>query len=139
MTQNSKPAQDLTSYELCRTRFVDVLCDYHDLSNGVGERYIDCYTSSNPEDSGVSLAIVDDDGNVRYLKGFVPDPKLHANVIDVIEWCQEIARAKKEELVDKCLEQIQRDVDSGDMTAIAELLKFAPSKSLRDYLPENLS
>jgi len=44
----------------------------------------------------------------------------------------------KQEIVDKVLEEIKKDVADGDMTAIEELLKFLPIKNLKDYLPEVL-
>jgi hypothetical protein len=34
------------------------------------------------------------------------------------------------------LKQIQDDVDSGDLTALEELLKRVPAKVLESYLPE---
>ena len=41
-----------------------------------------------------------------------------------------------EKLIDMVLEQIKADVESGDLTATAELLKFVPEKYLVGYLPE---
>ena len=41
-----------------------------------------------------------------------------------------------QDLVDMVLEQIKKDVASGDVTAIDELLKFIPEKYLIAYLPE---
>jgi hypothetical protein len=41
-----------------------------------------------------------------------------------------------QELVDKVIEEIKRDVYSGDLTAIDELLKFIPVQYLKGYLPE---
>jgi hypothetical protein len=41
-----------------------------------------------------------------------------------------------QDLVDTVLEQIKKDVASGDVTAIDELLKFIPEKYLIAYLPE---
>lgn len=41
-----------------------------------------------------------------------------------------------DKLVDRALEQILKDVASGDMTAVAELLYFVPQDKLADYLPE---
>ena len=40
------------------------------------------------------------------------------------------------ELVDKVLEQIKKDVEAGDMTAIEELLGEVPEKNLRSFLSE---
>ncbi len=40
------------------------------------------------------------------------------------------------ELVDKVLEQIKKDVEAGDMTAIEELLGDVSEKNLRSFLSE---
>ncbi len=39
-------------------------------------------------------------------------------------------------LTDKVLEQIQKDVESGDMTAIAELIDEIGEKKLKAFLSE---
>lgn len=39
-------------------------------------------------------------------------------------------------LIDLVIRQIQDDVDSGDVTALEELLKRVPTKVLESYLPE---
>ena len=39
-------------------------------------------------------------------------------------------------LVDKVLEQIKKDVEVGDMTAVEELLRDVPDEILKSYLPE---
>jgi hypothetical protein len=44
----------------------------------------------------------------------------------------------KQELIDNVLEQIKNDVNSGDVTAIEELLKRIPIKYLISYLPEKI-
>ncbi len=41
-----------------------------------------------------------------------------------------------EALVDRVIEQIRRDLDSEDVTAIYELLAYLPAKVLEAYLPE---
>jgi hypothetical protein len=43
---------------------------------------------------------------------------------------------KKANLIDAVLAQIKCDVDSGDMTAIEELVKHLPENLLQSYLPE---
>lgn len=42
----------------------------------------------------------------------------------------------KEKLIDKALNQIVKDVESGDLTAIEELLGFVPLKYLEGFLSE---
>ena len=42
----------------------------------------------------------------------------------------------KQIIIDYVIEQIKKDVASGDLTAIEELLKFVPIKILKSYLPE---
>ena len=41
-----------------------------------------------------------------------------------------------EDLLDAVLEQIKIDVETGDLTAIAELLSVVPKEFLIGYLPE---
>ena len=40
------------------------------------------------------------------------------------------------ELLEAVLEQIKKDVESGDMTAIEELIKFIPQDRLVNFLSE---
>jgi hypothetical protein len=39
-------------------------------------------------------------------------------------------------LIDLVIQQIKKDLDSGDETAIAELLKFVPTENLQSFLSE---
>ena len=41
-------------------------------------------------------------------------------------------------LIDRVLDEMRRDFDGGDLTAIEELLKMLPKESLMGYLPEKL-
>lgn len=41
-----------------------------------------------------------------------------------------------EQLIDAVLEQIQLDIQNGDLTAIVELLQFIPEDKLQGFLPE---
>ena len=45
-------------------------------------------------------------------------------------------KADKERLIELVLDQIEKDVEDGDYTAIAEMLKALPIKALTAYLPE---
>ena len=42
-----------------------------------------------------------------------------------------------EDLIDKVLDQIQADIEDGDLTAVAALLGSVPVKDLMAYLPEH--
>ena len=44
----------------------------------------------------------------------------------------------KKKLIDLVLDQIEYDIDRGDLTAIEELLKYLPKERLRAYLPEEI-
>jgi len=44
----------------------------------------------------------------------------------------------KQKLIDLVLDQIEYDIDVGDLTAIEELLKYLPKERLRAYLPEEI-
>jgi hypothetical protein len=39
-------------------------------------------------------------------------------------------------LIDLVIQQIKKDLDTGDETAIAELLKFLPTENLQSFLSE---
>ena len=41
-----------------------------------------------------------------------------------------------EALLDQVIEQIQKDIASGDLTAIEELLKVVPEENLRGFLSQ---
>lgn len=41
-----------------------------------------------------------------------------------------------QELVDRVIEEIKRDIENQDVTALDELLKFVPVEYLKGYLPE---
>ena len=43
---------------------------------------------------------------------------------------------QKQKVIDAVIEQIKQDVHTGDYTAIEELLKALPVKTLQSYLPE---
>ena len=42
-----------------------------------------------------------------------------------------------EKLIEKVLEQIAKDVDAGDMTAIHELIADIPDDKAKQFLPEH--
>jgi hypothetical protein len=42
----------------------------------------------------------------------------------------------KQKLIDQVLDQILQDVAMGDLTAIEELIKNLPNKTLQGFLPE---
>ena len=43
------------------------------------------------------------------------------------------------QLIDTVLEQIVKDVQDGDLTAIQELLVYCPVDALKQYLPEEMT
>lgn len=46
------------------------------------------------------------------------------------------AEQKKQELIDRVIENIKKDIEHGDTTAIDALLSFCPTKNLVAFLPE---
>ena len=48
----------------------------------------------------------------------------------------EFQEVRKQELIDKVIEQFKQDINEGDLTAIDGLLQLIPIKTLKDYLPE---
>ena len=47
-----------------------------------------------------------------------------------------VAEQKYPSLIDRVLDQIVEDVNTGDLTAIEEMLKLVPTEVLVNYLPE---
>jgi predicted transcriptional regulator len=120
-------------------KFVEVRCDYREPETN--KYYIDGWESDDDDAEGMTLATVDEDGVVEWLKGFsigweVNKETIHSNVFEAIEEAREKQKEHKQELIDKCLEQIKGDVESGDVTAIDELLMFLPIKYLKGYTLE---
>lgn len=118
--------------------FVEVKIDYIDPDTG--NITIDCYEDDDDNsDTARMVAEVTIDGEV--VRGTNPniteadfqDPL----VIEAIEEAKEKQKEIKQELVDKVLEEIKRDVNSGDVTAIDGLLILCKAKHLKDYLPED--
>jgi len=46
--------------------------------------------------------------------------------------------SEREMLIDQVLDQIKKDVDAGDFTAIHEMLLELPNETLLAYLPEEM-
>ena len=46
--------------------------------------------------------------------------------------------SERELLIDQVLDQIKKDVDAGDFTAIHEMLLELPNETLLAYLPEEM-
>jgi len=46
--------------------------------------------------------------------------------------------SEREVLLDQVLDQIKKDVDAGDFTAIYEMLLELPNETLLNYLPEEM-
>lgn len=53
-------------------------------------------------------------------------------------WCTVETFEDKQELIDQVLDEMRRDFEGGDITAIDGLLQLVDSKALKDYLPEKL-
>jgi hypothetical protein len=53
----------------------------------------------------------------------------------VVEHCLSTLEVEQTTLIDQVIEEIKKDVASGDLTAVEELLKFVPSENLKAYLP----
>lgn len=45
----------------------------------------------------------------------------------------------KDDLIELVMQDIKNDIEAGDTTAVAELLKFCPIENLLAYLPEDVS
>jgi hypothetical protein len=59
------------------------------------------------------------------------------NAIDTKNWkVVENVEELKQELVDEVIENLKKDIKSGDLTVLDELLKFIPNKNLVQSLDE---
>jgi len=46
-------------------------------------------------------------------------------------------RMHEDDMIDTAIEQIKKDIEAGDVSAIFELLRFVPEENLIAYLPED--
>lgn len=118
--------------------YLEVRCDY--LNPDTNKYHIDAWDSEDDDAEGVTLALVDEDGIVEWKVGnsigWEVNKELQSNVWEAIEEAKEKQMDLKQELIDKCLEQIKKDIESGDLTAIDEMLMFLPIRYLKGYLPQ---
>lgn len=116
--------------------FAEVLTDYTDENGNIT---IDCYPDTKPDSENARcIARVSIDGNV--IRGTNPEIT-EADfqcplVIEAIKEVKDIQKKIKQELIDRTLERIKKDIADGDLTAIDELLKFCPAENLKGYLCE---
>ncbi len=112
----------------------EVRNDYFDSFTGL--YHVEVFLTDNDDEEGMSIATVDEDGQVQF-KGLDRLDGYDLNPVDkaIMEVRDKII-ATKQSLIDRCLEQIKEDVSIGDLTAIDELLMFLPAKYLKGYLPE---
>lgn len=111
--------------------FVEVLTDFEDED---GNQYIDCFTTDDVDEGGVNAGYVTPDG--QFVRGqYVSDEQLNQDLVQ--EVINEVIKEKltqKQQVIDRVLSEIKSDVQSGDLTAVDELLKFTPMKNLLAYL-----
>ena len=73
---------------------------------------------------------------------YISDPFNEGSSVQLIDHMKEksnkqvIGEEHDEELIDQVLENMANDIESGDTTAIAELLQFVPIDILKGYLPD---
>lgn len=118
--------------KLGKNPFKEVRNNYCEEETGL--IFIDCWVDDDDDSGGISVATIDMDGKVVYKY-----PQEHfgsSSVMEAIAEAIEQQKENKQELIDRCLIEIEEDVKNGDLTAIDELLKFIPSKNLKAYLPE---
>lgn len=121
--------------------FNEVRCDYREPDTNL--YYIDAWISDDDDAEGMTIAVVDEDGVVEWRKGnsimYMQNKEMFANLWEAIDEAKEKQKEHKQELVDKCIEEIKNDVNSGDVTAIDGMLILVPTKVLKDFLPEDLN
>lgn len=115
--------------------FVEIVSDYVD---DEGNIHIDCYTTSDADEGGVSAGYVTPDG--EFIKGeYIKDQELkQAIVVESIEEAKEFQHKNKQILIEKVVEHIKIDFADNYLEAVEELLRFLPTQNLKAYLPEDL-
>lgn len=117
--------------------FAEVLTDYTDPETG--NIAIDCYPDTDPNaENARKVAEVTPDGEV--IRGDNPEIT-EADfqcplVIEAIKEVQAEQEQIKQKVVDQVIEEIKRDIASGDTTVLDELLKSVSFKKLVHSLPE---
>lgn len=74
---------------------------------------------------------------------YIADPYNEGMAVQLIEKMEEkvdttVAGEADEQLIMDVINNIQKDLAAGDLTAIAEMLAFTPKDVLKGYLPENI-
>lgn len=72
---------------------------------------------------------------------YIPDPYNPGCVLQLVDHTDEISRNTivgdvSNNLINKVIENIKKDIRNGDVTAVEELLSFLPENALMAYLPE---
>lgn len=118
--------------KLNKDSFKEVRNDYCEHDTGL--IFIDCWVDEDENSEGFTVATVSENGKVvyRYPKEDFGSTLVKEAITEAIE----IQKNRKQELIDKCIEQIKKDVSEGDLTAIDELLRNLPNNYLEGYLPE---
>lgn len=111
----------------------EVSCDYRD--DETGKYTIDVWLTGDDEEEGFVIAEVDADGNVEWRSWMGAVEYDRTPILEAIEDAKKKQAEMKQYLIDDCIEAIKWDIASGDITALEELLKFVPSKSLKSFLP----
>lgn len=110
-----------------------------------GNTHIDAWLTDDQMEDGRTIAIINKKGtSVRYLDDRASSDSLALKVTGealhkVIENSLDWKINKKQLLVDKVIDQIKKDCEEKDYTAIEGLLLLVPNKTLKDYLPEDLT
>lgn len=113
--------------------FVEVLTDYTDENGNI---HIDCYTTSDADEGGVSAGYVTPDG-VFVVGNHIEENELTQEIIkQAIRDVKETQLDNKQIVVEKVIEQIKIDFSEGFLEAVEELLRFIPIENLKGFLPE---
>lgn len=115
--------------------FVEVISDYVD---DEGNIHIDCYTTSDADEGGVSAGHISPDG--EFIKGkYIKDEELEQEIVrEAIKDAKERQLDTKNVLIEKVVEHIKIDFEDNYLEAVEELLRFLPTLNLKAYLPEEL-
>ena len=103
----------------------EVRCDYRD--DETGKYTIDVWLTGNDDEEGFVIAEVDADGNVEWRSWTGAVEYDRTPILEAIEEAKEKQLEIKQELAEKVLEELRKDMASGE---IVDLLMRVPAKVL---------
>ena len=101
-----------------------------------GNKFV-AYFTEESEFTNPNCKIGDSSGEISITTGkFVGGTKFMTELHKHLEEYLKPQKEKYEQLIDRVIEQVKKDVADGDVTVIDELLRLIPTENLIQSLPE---